>query len=154
MESIFTFTVKLLKKYPKGVTIRKLQNKLIKSKLLALGSSVKHCVEALVNLRAVVYDKKSEMLKLGPKRDLEFAFSVSKEVNRHLVFAKSITEVIILVSKCIKLEKKAVWQWLNNRNPHFDDGKRTPLEVLWQDGKEGIQKIKDFISSYRAGDYA
>ena len=68
--------------------------------------------------------------------------------------AKHVIEVIVLLSKDFKLKEKTIWRFLNNRDPRFDDGKRTPLEVLWQDGESALRKLKDFLSSYRAGDYA
>lgn len=70
-------------------------------------------------------------------------------------FRDCMHSALVLMSKQFDLsDHKSVWQFMNTRDPRFDDGKRIMLEVLWSDGEKGMQRVKDFISSFRAGDFA
>ncbi|GEM_PF-2984255 len=72
---------------------------------------------------------------------------------KQILFAKHLAEAICLMGKHFKLEKKSIWRWMKTPDPRLDNGK-SPIEVLWQKGEKGVEKIKDFISSFQAGDYA
>ena len=70
-----------------------------------------------------------------------------------ILFAKCVAEATACLGKYFKLNEKNVWKMLNTRDPRFDDEK-TPLEVLYENSERGLRKVKNFISSHRAGDYA
>lgn len=105
----------------------------------------------MIHFDVYVLDEKSK----AKKRQNLFLAKYESGIEEMALFGQNLARMAHFLRNYFNISNKAaMWMWLNSHDPRCDAGKRTPLEILWQDGESGLQKIKDFLSSFRAGDFA